>query len=600
MSALDPDRPSATVFAEATDIGQFRDHGLGPDDIPRLDEIQRRLAQSAYACLNPLQADWRTARWLDAGLASRVWDHVCRFAAPERLETVQDHYARLWLDAYRAGAPCDWPVEVIHAYADAVTQWLLRLTIPGSDPWVGVRTLHRLVGYHSRIISVALSRYEKTRSTEHLLLDPVTGLPNRVAFIEDLNRWTSRGGIELAVIAMDLQDVVGPVSDRDDQWHSLLVRQIAQRCRDVLRDQDLVARIGWNEFAFLLPAIKGEGHALLACERISRTLRESFRVDGLRTLVRPTLGVGLFPRHAQEAEPLLRMAELARNEAAAHKRPIVVYSESLGHTLRERRAVEREFETALQDNAVLVYFQPQVALATGRATAAEALVRWRNRRGELVPPADILAACENVGLNWSLSTYMINTALRHCADWARHGWDLAVSVNLTASDLAEPELPDFVSQALGLWGVPAHKLTLEITEDSLIRDLGQTMTTLAAVKALAVGLSIDDFGTGYSSLAYLKRLPIDELKVDRGFVSNMLGNRHDRMIVKAVIDLAHHFDLRVVAEGAEDRDTVAAVEAYGGDLVQGYHISRPLPAQEFDEWYRRQHGVAPRLTAIHR
>ena len=362
MSALDPDRPSATVFAEATDIGQFRDHGLGPDDIPRLDEIQRRLAQSAYACLNPLQADWRTARWLDAGLASRVWDHVCRFAAPERLETVQDHYARLWLDAYRAGAPCDWPVEVIHAYADAVTQWLLRLTIPGSDPWVGVRTLHRLVGYHSRIISVALSRYEKTRSTEHLLLDPVTGLPNRVAFIEDLNRWTSRGGIELAVIAMDLQDVVGPVSDRDDQWHSLLVRQIAQRCRDVLRDQDLVARIGWNEFAFLLPAIKGEGHALLACERISRTLRESFRVDGLRTLVRPTLGVGLFPRHAQEAEPLLRMAELARNEAAAHKRPIVVYSESLGHTLRERRAVEREFETALQDNAVLVYFA-----APGRA-----------------------------------------------------------------------------------------------------------------------------------------------------------------------------------------------------------------------------------------
>jgi predicted signal transduction protein with EAL and GGDEF domain len=281
------------------------------------------------------------------------------------------------------------------------------------------------------------------------------------------------------------------------QWHSLLVRQIAERCRDVLRDQDLVARIGWNEFAFLLPAIKGEGHALLACERISRTLRESFRVDGLRTLVRPTLGVGLFPGHAQEAEPLLRMAELARNEAAAHKRPIVVYSESLGHTLRERRAVEREFETALQDNAVLVYFQPQVALATGRATAAEALVRWRNRRGELVQPADILAACENVGLNWSLSTYMINTALQHCADWARQGWDLAVSVNLTASDLAEPELPDFVSQALGLWGVPAHKLTLEITEDSLIRDLGQTMTTLADVKALAVGLSIDDFGTGY-------------------------------------------------------------------------------------------------------
>ncbi|MCA1852749.1 MAG: bifunctional diguanylate cyclase/phosphodiesterase, partial [Beggiatoa sp.] len=487
----------------------------------------------------------------------------------------QDRYTELWQDAYRAGAPCDWPVEVIHAYADAVTQWLIQLTSPASDLWMGIRTLHRLVGYHSRIISLALCHYEKTGGTEYLLQDPVTALPNRVAFLEDLKRWTSRGGAEMAVIAMHFQDVVGPVSDRDDQWRSFLVRQIAERCRGGLRDQDVVARIGWNEFAFILPAIKGEGHALLACERISRILRESFQVDGLRTLVRPTLGIGLFPRHAQEAEPLLRMAELARNEAAAHKRPIVVYSESLGRTLRERRAVEREFETALQDNAVLVYFQPQISLVTGRAMAAEALVRWRNRRGELVAPDEILAACENVGLNWSLTTFMINTALRHCADWARQGWDLAVSVNLTASDLAEPELPDFVNQALGLWGVPADKLTLEITEDSLIRDISQTMTTLADVKALAVGLSIDDFGTGYSSLAYLKRLPIDELKIDRGFVSNMLGNRHDRMIVKAVIDLAHRFDLRVVAEGAEDRETIAAIEACGGDLVQRYHISRP-------------------------
>jgi EAL domain-containing protein (putative c-di-GMP-specific phosphodiesterase class I) len=401
----------------------------------------------------------------------------------------------------------------------------------------------------------------------------------------------------VAVIAMDFQDVVGPVSDRDDQWHSLLVRQIAQRCRDILRDQDVVARIGWTEFAFILPSIRGEGHALLACEQISRTLRESFRVDGLRTLVRPTLGIGLFPKHAQDAEPLLRMAELARIEATAKKRPIVVYSESLGRTLRERRAVEREFETALQDNAVLVYFQPQVALRTGLTTATEALVRWRNRRGELIPPSEILAACENVGLNWSLTTFMINTALRQCADWTRQGWDLSVSVNLTASDLVEPELPDFVNQALGLWGVPAEKLTLEITEDSLIRDLEVTMATLTDLKALAVGLSIDDFGTGYSSLSYLKRLPVDELKVDRVFVSNMLGNKHDRMIVRAVIDLAHHFGLRVVAEGAENRETVAAIEEYGGDLVQGYHISRPLPTLEFDDWYRGRHGISPRLAA---
>jgi diguanylate cyclase (GGDEF)-like protein len=594
MAALEPELPAS--FSPARETGLDQGPGLGPDDIARLGEIQRRLSQSEFACLGPLHADLHATSWLDLALSSRVWDHLCMLAAEDRIAAAQDRYAKLWQDIYRAGGPCDWPIEVLHRYADAVTHWLVQT--PGRiGPWEAVQTVHRLVAYHCRISSLALSHYGAARTTEHLLLDPVTGLPNRVSFIEDLKRWTSRGGLEVAVIAMDFQDVVGPVSDRDDQWHSLLVRQIAQRCRDILRDQDIVARIGWSEFAFILPSIRGEGHALLACEQISRTLRESFRVDGLRTLVRPTLGVGLFPKHAQDAEPLLRMAELARIEATTKKRPIAVYSESLGRSLRERRAVEREFETALQDNAVLVYFQPQVALRTGLATATEALVRWRNRRGELIPPADILAACENVGLNWSLTTFMINTALRQCADWTRQGWDLSVSVNLTASDLVEPELPDFVNQALGLWGVPAEKLTLEITEDSLIRDLEVTMATLTDLKALAVGLSIDDFGTGYSSLSYLKRLPVDELKVDRVFVSNMLGNKHDRMIVRAVIDLAHHFGLRVVAEGAENRETVAAIEEYGGDLVQGYHISRPLPTLEFDDWYRGRHGISPRLAA---
>ncbi len=599
MSVIYPHRPAAGLFAPAPDEEASCAHGLDAADVSRLGELQRRLAESDYACLGPLRAELEAARWLDAELCRRIWENICLLAAPDRVTLAQDHYPRLWQEAYQARAPCDWPVAILHRYADAVAEWLVAIASP-AGAWDEVHALHRLVAYHNRIISVALSVHARTRASDHLLLDPVTGLPNRVSCMEDLKRWISRGGTELAVIVMEIQDVVGPASDRDDQWHDLLARQIAERCQGILRERDRIARIGWSEFAFILPAIKGEGHALLACERITRALRDSFRVDGLRSLVRPTLGVALFPRHAQEGEPLLRMAELARQEAAARKRPIVVYSESLGRTLRDRRAVEREFETALQDNAVLVYFQPQVALATGHATGAEALVRWRNRRGELVPPSGILAACENVGLNWSLTTFMINTALRHCADWARRGWDLGVSVNLTASDLIEPELPDFVNQALGLWGVPANKLTLEITEDSLIRDIDQTMSTLCDIKSLAVDLSIDDFGTGYSSLAYLKRLPIDELKVDRGFVCNMLGNRHDRMIVKAVIDLAHHFGLRVVAEGAEDGDTVTAIEEYGGDLVQGFHVSRPLPVLEFGEWYRGRHGLAERRLANHR
>ncbi len=598
MSVFDPHRPAAVPRADAPDTDWSRTRGIGPADVFRLGEVHRLLSRSGYACLKSLRTDLQATRWLEPGLEGRIWEHVHLLAAPDRIALAENLYLRLWQDAYRAGAPCDWPIEVVHRYAQAVIQWWIHIPHPGGIPWEALHALQSLVTYHNKIISMALSAHERLGGSDHLLLDPVTGLPNRISFMEDLKRRTSRGDLELAVIALELQDVVGPASDRDDQWHSLLAGQIAERCQGLLREQDRMARVGWNEFAFLLPAIKGEGHALLACDRITRALRESFRVDGLRTLVRPSLGVAMYPRHAQEAEPLLRMAELARQEARALKRPVVVYSEALGRTLRERRSVERDFETALQDNAVLVYFQPQVALATGQTTAAEALVRWRNRRGELVRPADILAACENVGLNWSLTTFMINTALRHCADWARRGWDLGVSVNLTASDLIEPELPDFIGQALGLWGVPARKLTLEITEDSLIRDIDQTLSTLNDVKALAVDLSIDDFGTGYSSLTYLKRLPIDELKVDRGFVSNMLGSKHDRMIVKAVIDLAHHFGLRVVAEGAEDGDTVAAIQKDGGDLVQGYHISRPLPPQAFGEWYRGRHGVPERALAI--
>jgi EAL domain-containing protein (putative c-di-GMP-specific phosphodiesterase class I) len=238
-----------------------------------------------------------------------------------------------------------------------------------------------------------------------------------------------------------------------------------------------------------------------------------------------------------------------------------------------------------------VAYQPEVEVATGRPLAAEALVRWRHPQAGDVPATTIIGIAERTGLIGSLTFWVLNAVLRNAGALAKSGLSPRFSVNLSTRSLTDVELPSLVEQALKTWGVDPARITLEITESSVIADAERSMAMLTRLKGVGVKLAIDDFGTGYSSLAYLKRFPLDELKIDRSFVADLLTNRADLQIVHAVIDLAHNFDLRAVAEGVEDGEVLAELKRLGCDYAQGHHISRPLTERVFHDWWAER---APR------
>jgi EAL domain-containing protein (putative c-di-GMP-specific phosphodiesterase class I) len=246
--------------------------------------------------------------------------------------------------------------------------------------------------------------------------------------------------------------------------------------------------------------------------------------------------------------------------------------------------------TAIQENELAVHFQPKADLVSSTIIGAEALLRWDPPGTGPVPPTQIIALAEECGLISSLTMWVMNASLRHWSGLAKSGIDIKVSVNVTPTNLSDPELPDFIAQALSTWSVPADRLIIELTETAMIGDHERTIDTLHRLKNMGLLLSVDDFGTGYSSMAYLKRMPLDELKVDQTFVRSMLFSREDERIVRSIIDLAHHFDLKVVAEGVENPSTLQFLRTVGCDIAQGYLISRPLPVGEFIAWWQRCQG----------
>jgi EAL domain-containing protein (putative c-di-GMP-specific phosphodiesterase class I) len=256
-----------------------------------------------------------------------------------------------------------------------------------------------------------------------------------------------------------------------------------------------------------------------------------------------------------------------------------------------RLAMVGELRKALEDNQVLLHYQPKVDLDTGKVLGAEALVRWQHPTRSLIPPAEFVPMAERTGLIKPLTRYVLNLALAQCREWRDSGLDLKVSVNLSARNLLDGKLPEDVSRLLSKWRVPAAFLELEITESTIMVDPKKTMEVLRRLHAMGLALSIDDFGTGYSSLAYLKELPVNELKIDRTFVETMATNRGDAFIVRATIDLAHNLSLRVVAEGVEDEQTMQELAGLGCNVAQGFHLSRPLPPQEFSKWLAERGDV---------
>ncbi|MGE0385576.1 MAG: putative bifunctional diguanylate cyclase/phosphodiesterase [Gammaproteobacteria bacterium] len=367
--------------------------------------------------------------------------------------------------------------------------------------------------------------------------------------------------------------------------HPRHVRNAIARMQAVLRPGDALAKIGWERFAIVLFPLQGEGHALLAANKILSALTTPTE-SVAATETDLSIGVVLHPQYGRDPEHLLRLAELACEGARGEEARIKVYDRHVGAAPADELAQFREFKLALENNAIDVWFQPQIDAGSGACIGAEALLRWERQPGEFVPPPHMVQMAERHGLTALLTSRVLKSALRGWTELRSEGVDVAISVNLCAHDVNDPELPDLVRQGLATWSIPPERLVLEVTEGSLIGDIRTALDVLHALKSLGCRISIDDFGTGYSSMAYLTRLPLDELKIDQVFVRGMLTDRNCATIVRAITDLAHNLGLHVVAEGVGDVDTAKALGAMGCEVLQGFLISPPRPRAAFRQWVR--------------
>lgn len=437
---------------------------------------------------------------------------------------------------------------------------------------------------------------EQAAANEHQALhDTLTGLPNRTLF-QQRHRASLEAGTPAAVLLLDL-DRFKEVNDTLGHHHGDdLLQQVAGRLQAGMRAGDVVARLGGDEFAVLLPRVTGPVGAMQRASELITLLERPFAVADVSVSVGASVGVVVSPMHGTDASVLLQRADVALYEAKADQSGVELYEPARDDHTAGRLALVGELRAAIDSGQLDLHFQPQVDLTSGSVIGVEALVRWSHPVAGPIPPEEFVGLAERTGLIRPLTLFVLERALRHAAAWRAEGHDLRVSVNLSPRNLLQATLADDVATMLRSTGVPASALCLELTETSIMADPARTLATLDQLRRIGVGIAIDDFGTGYSSLTHLKRLPVDEIKIDKSFVLSMGSDASDEAIVRSVIDLARNLGIRVVAEGVEDGIVADALLARGCDLGQGYLYSRPLSAVAFGVWLRGRPDRRPNVV----
>jgi diguanylate cyclase (GGDEF)-like protein len=417
--------------------------------------------------------------------------------------------------------------------------------------------------------------------------DGLTALPNRFLFKDravqalKMARRTSAG---VAVMLIDL-DRFKEVNDTlgHAAGDKLLV-EMGRRLTEASREIDTVARLGGDEFAVLVPGLRRSHDAKVVAARLARALEAPFVIDGLRVDVEASIGISLYPADGLDVDALLQHADVAMYVAKRSTVHYELYSSERDHHSRLRLSLLGEMRGALANGDLILHYQPKVDLSTGEVVSVEALVRWQHPRYGLLSPAEFVPLAENTGLIAQFTRHVLREAVAQIRRWRDAGLDLPVAVNLSARNLCDAGLPADVAELLAELGVDAHRLELEITETTLMSDPVRAERTLIALADMGVRIAIDDFGTGYSSLAYLRRLPVREVKIDRSFVAGMQFDENDRIIVRSTIDLARNLGLDATAEGVEDDESLAMLRTFGCEFAQGFHLSHPLPANEIPAW----------------
>jgi EAL domain-containing protein (putative c-di-GMP-specific phosphodiesterase class I)/GGDEF domain-containing protein len=378
-----------------------------------------------------------------------------------------------------------------------------------------------------------------------------------------------------------LEAITGNISSQSIMQH------VDKSLDTLLRDSDRFAHFDGEQILLVLSNLANKDHSVLAAIKIISELKKSFTIGTHSVMLRPYIGIANFPETGRSSNQLLMFADIALGQAATSEHSYYVYQPKDIIEPKAYNGLDIELDKAIKTSELRVNYQPKIDIKTGRCISAEALVRWTAPWGQEVNPGLLVGTAENSGLINPLTLWILNTSLRHTATFFKAGVDVGISVNLPPKMLEDEELPQIIQQALDIWGVPASTLTLEITESSMISNIESSIAMLLKLRSLGVHLSIDDFGTGYSSLAYLKRLPVQELKIDILFVRNIHNSIGDKQLVRTIIDLAHNFDLTTVAEGVEDLQTFNLLRELGCDVAQGFLFSQALPEDDFISWYRQ-------------
>ncbi|WP_343733796.1 EAL domain-containing protein [Acidovorax sp.] len=485
------------------------------------------------------------------------------------------------LEYTRSGREDPYEVTICHKDGHAIPVEVVGKTMP----------LHH-ADYRIVVVrDITARKQAQEREAFIALHDTLTQLPNRHFLMEQLSQVLSlarRRHGRVAVLFMNLDHFKTVNDSLGHHAGDQLLRNVAERLRNGVRDADVVARLGGDEFVVVLTDIQTPDDAAMVADKLLDSMHGVFTVDHLPLTISPSIGISLFPDHGASADVLLRCADAAMQHAKESGRGNrQFYAASMDASALDVLHQERLLRDAIARNDFELHYQPQIRLADGTLQGLEALVRWRHPERGLVGPDEFITFSESRGLITPIGRWVMREACRQLKAWHDEGLaPVPVAVNLSALEFRQRDVAAEIAAVLLETGLAPQYLEIELTESVLMHQTGQVLDTLNAIKALGVGISIDDFGTGYSSLAYLKRYPIDKLKIDRSFVADTPENTDDVAIVTAIIQMGRSLQLQTVAEGVETQAQIDLLAGLGCDLIQGFAVSAPLDAEATERWLR--------------
>ena len=491
----------------------------------------------------------------------------------------QIFYAGMWNTLTQTG---EWEGEIWdrRKSGEAYPQWL-RISAVRSEQG---DVTHYIGVFHD----LTDLRHNQSQMAYQSQYDALTGLPNRQLFNDHLDMamtQAQRHHASVGVMFLDLDNFKTVNGSLGYTVGDGLLQEFALRLKACCRHGDTVARLGGDEFMIILPDLKsGERDSIEVAQRILQSFSEPFIIKGHQILSSASIGITIYPNDGDEVATLEKNADIARNRAKEEGRnSYVLYTRSMQESVVERMELERDMYNALNNGEFRMYYQPQVDLKSGRVVGTEALIRWQ-RENELIPPDKFIPLAEDTGLIVPLGEWVLRTACRQTKQWHDDGFgELSIAINLSAKQFQNDHLVGLIQNILQETGLPPQALWLEITENTVMKDVSKAAEIMKQLRELGVRLSIDDFGTGYSSLNYLKYFPLDEIKIDKSFVRDIPARWDDVAIAKAIFTLAHSLNMRVLAEGIENSVQLEFMRLHDCDEIQGFLFSKPVTSQELSD-----------------